>query len=231
MYKIFEQFDINSFQYINDSCNSIVPQSVYMSDKAHIHQTHDSIAIDFIKGLHEPVLRYQFNLSSLHAFGNGRHPTTYMCLALLAETLHIRIKKIIGDVRMLDVGTGTGILAIAAHCMGVGHIDAFDASVQAYECALQNSKGRNNINLSCCDIESFTSHSVYDCVTANLMTSLILKNTKRLSDLLSTEGYLIVSGILDEKRMQVITAFGQKGLTLKDEQTSQGWFAGVFQKV
>ncbi len=234
MYKLFNQQDLGSFNFLNeiyDHYDAIVPQSVYCSDKAHIHVTNNSIAIDFIEALHEPVVRYEFQLPFIHAFGNGKHPTTYMCLALLAETLHIRLKQSLETIHMLDVGTGTGILAIAAYVMGVRHIDAFDASLQAYECAMQNIKDKYTINLYCCDIASFSPTKQYDCITANLMTTCILQNTEKFSSLLAKNGYCIVSGIIDDRQYDVIKAFKNNGCVLKDEQTSQDWFAGLFQKV
>ena len=237
MFQIFDTdsdspFGANSyFDAIKEQYDAVVPQAVYGSNKARIHVSENTIAIDFVHALHEPVTRYEFCLPYIHAFGNGKHPTTYMCLALLAETLHIRVKQSIETIHMLDVGTGTGILAIAAHVMGVRHIDAFDASLQAYECALQNIKDRYTINLYCCDIASFSQHKQYDCITANLMTTCILQNITKFNSLLAKNGYCIVSGIIDERQHEVINAFKNNGCVLKDVQNSQGWFAGIFQKV
>lgn len=211
--------------------DTIVPQSVYGSDKAHIHINDITIAIDFVMSLHEPLTRYEFTLPHIYAFGNGKHPTTYMCLALLAETLHTRITKKLAKIRMLDVGTGTGILAIAAAVMGVKHIDACDVSPQAYECACKNIDRRFPINVLCCDIQSFESNSQYDCITANLMTNLIIASAHRFSLLLKPNGYCIVSGIIDERQHEVVETFKKYSCILKDGQTSQGWFAGLFQKL
>ncbi len=222
--------ELSYFDSIKEEFEAIVPQAVYGSHKAHIHVAGDSIAIDFVLALHEPVIRYEFSLPYINAFGNGRHPTTYMCLALLAETLHTGIKKDINEISLLDVGTGTGILAIAAAVMGVKHIDAFDASIQAFECARKNVQGKFPIQVTCADIQNFNPGRKYEIITANLMTALIIANTSILSSLLMPEGYCIVSGIIDERKNEVIEAFLHHGCILKDEQTSQGWFAGVFQK-
>lgn len=234
MFQIFDEesraFSVSYFDAIKEQYEAVVPQAVYGSDKAKIHVADDTIAIDFVMSLHEPVTRYEFSLPHIHAFGNGKHPTTYMCLALLAETLHTRITKKRDEITMLDAGTGTGILAIAAAVMGVKDIDACDASIQAYECACKNIDNRFPINVLCCDIQSFTSNKQYDVITANLMTALIIANVHRFSSLLKPKGYCIVSGIIDERQHEVIETFNQYNCILKDGQTSQGWFAGVFQK-
>ncbi|MEW6527519.1 MAG: 50S ribosomal protein L11 methyltransferase [Spirochaetota bacterium] len=221
---------LSYFEVIREEFEAIVPQAVYGSDKAKIHVSENTIAIDFVQALHEPVTRYEFSLPYIHAFGNGKHPTTYMCLALLAETLHTGIAKKLDEISMLDAGTGTGILAIAAAVMGVKHIDAFDASVQAYECARKNIGNRFPINVQCCDIQSFKPERMYDCITANLMTALIIASVPRFSSMLKSQGYCIVSGIIDERHHEVIETFKKYNCILNDGQTSQGWFAGVFQK-
>ncbi len=221
---------LSCFDAISEQCEAIVPQAVYGSDRAKIHVAGNTIAIDFVLSLHESVIRYEFSLPAITAFGNGKHPTTYMCLGLLAETLHTGIKNHIEEVHLLDVGTGTGILAIAAAVMGVKDIDAFDTSLQAYDCARKNVEGKYQIHLSCTNIQSFNPSRQYDIITANLMTSLIVANASKLSSLLKPKGYCIVSGIIDERKNEVIEAFRPHGCILKDEQTSQGWFAGVFLK-
>ncbi len=221
---------ISYFDAIKEQHDAVVPQAVYHSDKARIHLAKNTIAIDFVHALHEPVTRYEFSLPHIHAFGNGKHPTTYMCLALLAETLEIRLKQSIDTIHMLDAGTGTGILAIAAAVMGVRHIDAIDASIQAYECARENCGNRFPINIQCCDIQSFQPKQMYDCITANLMTALIIASVPRFSSMLEYKGYCIVSGIIDERHHEVIETFRKYNCILKDGQTDAGWFAGVFQK-
>lgn len=222
---------ISYFDAIKEQYDAVVPQAVYGSDTARIHISEKTIAIDFVQALHEPVTRYEFTLPHIHAFGNGKHPTTYMCLALLAETLHTRITKKPDEITMLDAGTGTGILAIAAAVMGVTHIDAFDASIQAYECARNNIGNKFPITVQCCDIQSFEPKCMYDCITANLMTALIIASAPKFSSMLENQGYCIVSGIIDERQYEVIETFRKYNCILKDGQTSQGWFAGVFQKL
>ncbi|MCX8125241.1 MAG: 50S ribosomal protein L11 methyltransferase [Spirochaetes bacterium] len=237
MYKLFDNYSGTVFtspayyDLIKEEFEAIVPQAVYGSDKAKIHIAGNTIAIDFVLALHEPVIRYEFSLPYISAFGNGKHPTTYMCLALLAETLHTGIKKNKDDISFLDIGTGTGILAIAAAVMGVKDIDAFDASLQAYECARKNVEGKYPVHLICCDIKNFNQEKQYDIITANLMTTLIVANAAKLSSLTKDSGYCIVSGIIDERKDEVIYAFRHHSFLLKEEQTSQGWFAGVFQKL
>jgi ribosomal protein L11 methyltransferase len=236
MFRLFDTSDYDKtfihsyFEEIYHDVATIVPQSVYQSDRARINVKGNEIAIDFIESLHESVVRYVFTIPEISAFGNGRHPTTFMCLGLLAETLHIRVKNNINTIAMLDAGTGTGILALCAASMGVKHIDAFDLSIQAYECAKKNIQGNDAINLYFCGVADWDMTKRYDCITANLMTDLILRSIPAFSLLLNEKGYCIVSGIIDERKFEVINTFVKYGCFIKDEQTSQGWFAGLFQK-
>jgi ribosomal protein L11 methyltransferase len=100
---------------------------------------------------------------------------------------------------MLDAGTGTGILAVAASLMGVGRIDAADIVPESVENARHNAKenGCENIDIRLSDIASIEGEDRYDFIAANLLPSVIFPNIARLRDLLSADGALMVSGIGD----------------------------------
>ncbi len=124
------------------------------------------------------------------AFGTGAHPTTKIAARLLS--------KVVKGKTMLDVGTGSGILAIAASMSGAGHIDAFDIDPLSLDNCLENIQNNNCSNIKAwigniSDIQD----KVYDIVCANIISSVLLV-IKDDVNRLSSE-YVIYSGILDSE--------------------------------
>ncbi len=124
------------------------------------------------------------------AFGTGTHPTTKIAARLLS--------KICSGKSMLDVGTGSGILAISASMNGAKYIDAFDIDPMSLDNCLENIK-----NNDCPNIEAWTGNisdikdKSYDIVCANIISSVLLAikdNVNRLSS-----EYVVYSGILDSE--------------------------------
>lgn len=124
------------------------------------------------------------------AFGTGAHPTTKIAARLLS--------KVCSGKNILDVGTGSGILAIAASMNKALHIDAFDIDPMSLDNCLENIKNNNcsNIDAWTGDIADIKDKS-YDIVCANIISSVLLAikdNVNRLSS-----EYVIYSGILDRE--------------------------------
>lgn len=124
------------------------------------------------------------------AFGTGAHPTTKIAARLLS--------KVCSGKNILDVGTGSGILAIAASMNKAKHIDAFDIDPMSLDNCLENIK-----NNDCLNIDAWTGdiadikNKTYDIVCANIISSVLLAvkdNVNRLSS-----EYVIYSGILDSE--------------------------------
>lgn len=124
------------------------------------------------------------------AFGTGAHPTTKIAARLLS--------KVCSGKSILDVGTGSGILAIAASMDGALHIDAFDIDPMSLDNCLENIKNNNcsNIDAWTGDIAEIKDKS-YDIVCANIISSVLLAIKDDVNRL--TTEYVIYSGILESE--------------------------------
>lgn len=124
------------------------------------------------------------------AFGTGAHPTTKIAARLLS--------KVCSGKSILDVGTGSGILAIAASMNGALHIDAFDIDPMSLDNCLENIKNNNcsNIDAWTGDIAEIKDKS-YDIVCANIISSVLLAIKDNINRL--TTEYVIYSGILESE--------------------------------
>ena len=160
-----------------------------------------------------------------HAFGDGRHATTRLCVAFLTAVLDRLDAEEIRAMSLLDVGTGTGILSIIAAKLGVGEIDAIDISPHAVNTAQKNFEANACRVVCCCqsDISSFQPGRDYDVVAANIISSVILENIDTLIGLTKPGGVLIVSGISEQTRDDVRRAFEMRGLRIIDCASLDGW--------
>jgi ribosomal protein L11 methyltransferase len=156
------------------------------------------------------------------AFGTGSHETTSLCIEIL-ETLDVAGK------RGLDVGAGSGILALAMCRLGADHVIAFDNDVDAFA-ALRDNRVRNGIDdtrmpIFIGGLEALRG-GAFDVVTMNIIPEVIiplLGDVKR-----HVRGSLILSGILVMKREDVVRACAAHGLELVEERTKGEWWAGRF---
>lgn len=158
------------------------------------------------------------------AFGTGSHETTSLCIELL-ETLDMRGR------RGLDIGAGSGILALAMHRLGAAKAIAFDNDTDAYG-ALRDNRIRNEVPASAMplfigSIEALRGGQ-FDVVTMNIIPEVILPLLKDVVPRLANDARLILSGILVVKRGEVVAAAGTHGLALVDERQRGEWWAGVF---
>lgn len=161
------------------------------------------------------------------AFGDGRHPTTVLCMTLIEEYLDglsLPEKK---NISMLDIGTGTGILAILASRMGTGNILALDIDPDsisnASELAVQN--GCTSIEFRLMDAAFLTPLSPYGLVTANLLPP-ILRTVIPLAAKLSSPGApVIVSGIGDTSSCEMEELMYSSGFKIVKHITSGWWHA------
>ncbi len=166
--------------------------------------------------------RFVLRLRSLGGFGTGHHPTTRMCLELL-EGCELTGK------RVLDVGTGSGILAIAAAKLGAGEIVAADVDDAALEAAGENAR-RNGVAKRIRFVKSDLVRQVkgsFDLVLSNLLTPLIKDLAWQLLShrALAPGGVWIGSGISAESWDEVRMLLVKLNYRLRDERSADGWVA------
>ncbi|MCU1230853.1 MAG: prmA, partial [Acidobacteria bacterium] len=156
------------------------------------------------------------------AFGTGSHETTALCIETL-EALDVRGK------RGLDVGSGSGILAIAMLRLGAARVIAFDNDPDAYG-ALRDNRIRNGISDDAMPLfiggtEALRGGS-FDVVTMNIIPEVIIPLLPQVVP--RVNGPLILSGILVVKRDEVVTACDAHQLKLVSERQRGEWWAGTF---
>jgi ribosomal protein L11 methyltransferase len=162
------------------------------------------------------------------SFGTGHHPTTAFCLRQLVARRRPRESQ-----SLLDIGTGSGILAIAAAKLGFAPVDAFDNDPEAVRIATANARQNRVSNRIRCFRQDLTRLSSqrpkqYSVVCANLISNLLLTERERILARLQPGGVLIVAGILDSEFAQVQRAYETAGLRLQASQTQKHWRSGAF---
>lgn len=157
------------------------------------------------------------------AFGTGSHETTSLCIEML-ESLELR------DRRGLDVGSGSGILAIAMLKLGASKVIAFDNDVDAYG-ALRDNTMRNDVDLEVFigSIEALRG-GAFDVLTMNIIPEVILPLLPDIVSRMAGGALLILSGILVVKRDVVTDGALAHGLELVREREKGEWWAGVFRR-
>jgi ribosomal protein L11 methyltransferase len=161
------------------------------------------------------------------AFGTGLHPSTQLCLAALEDRLH-------GGERVLDVGTGSGILAIAAARLGAAHVDALDIDPVAVEAARGNARlnGLEEcIALSTGSAGSPAITGSYDVLVVNILARVIVELVAAgLVAPLAPGGTLIAAGIIDHQAEDVVRALDAAGVTISEQRAVKDWVALIGHK-
>ena len=161
------------------------------------------------------------------SFGTGQHPTTSFCLEQLARCRTRDTQS------FLDAGTGSGILAIAAAKLGYERIDAFDFDPEAVRIAKANGKKNRvekKIHFSRRDLTKLPVRSPrkYDVLCANLISTLLLAEQRRLLNRLAARGTLILAGILATEFDAIKKSYEAAGLRLASTHQEGEWQSGAF---
>lgn len=159
------------------------------------------------------------------AFGTGTHETTSLCLEVLDE----RVK---GGERMLDIGTGSGILAIAALKLGAAEAEGVDIDPMCVRTAGENAE-RNGVQdrfkVLVGDLSDKAS-GVYNIITANIVASAILSLAPHVPALMADGAVFIASGIIDTRKDEVLEGLRAAGLDPFEVHEKRGWVCIVCRK-
>jgi ribosomal protein L11 methyltransferase len=166
------------------------------------------------------------------SFGTGHHPTTAFCLRQIARLRprHPSSRSI------LDLGCGSGILAIAAAKLGYRPVDAMDSDPVAVRIALGNARRNrveHRVQIRQQDLRRLTPRpkSRFDVVCANLSADLLLAHSRRIAQQLNPTGNLVLAGILTTEFPSIQRQFETLGLSLRTQQTGVEWHSALFQTV
>jgi ribosomal protein L11 methyltransferase len=171
-------------------------------------------------------------LHAATAFGTAEHPTTRACLRYLDGLVR-------PGVHVLDIGTGSGILAIAAALLGARRVVAVEADPMACDAAainvaLNGLSDRVEVRLldvtarSLARLTQQSAPARYGGVVANLEAGWVTPLLPALPGALSSAGWLVVSGILEPERDGIVAAGARAGLELRDEALEGAWWTGCF---
>ena len=162
------------------------------------------------------------------AFGSGTHETTRLCATLIEKYMQP------GD-RVLDVGTGSGILAICESKLGAKEINAYDIDPVAVRVAKENAE-KNDVHNVTCGLSDLlkdvdTDGGLYDFVSANIVSDIIMRMAPDLGRVTKLGATVVVSGVIDEYAEQVIDCMENNGFGIADIMSDNGWKGIVFKRV
>jgi len=165
-----------------------------------------------------------FTISPKMAFGTGHHSTTQLIIEMMLSTDMV-------DKKVLDFGTGTGILAIFAEHLGAKEIVAIDNSYEAIDCALENISINNckNIKASVLEIEQLT-NKTFDIIIANINRNILTQNARYLSEMLNHDNRLIISGFYENDIQYISSKFETVNLSFKTSISKNTWVACQYNK-
>jgi ribosomal protein L11 methyltransferase len=159
------------------------------------------------------------------SFGTGQHETTFLCL----EALEKNIQE--GDT-VLDLGCGSGILAVAALLLGAKHVTITDIFENAVDTSCENIENNgfdsNAYRAFCGDITKSKKlrdriGSGYRVITANIVADVIIAMSPYFKNFLDKNGVLLVSGIISERLKEVISSLQEHSIIIKSVTEKNGW--------
>jgi ribosomal protein L11 methyltransferase len=189
-----------------------------------VHGRHDREKI--------PPNKLGIEIEAALAFGTGHHGTTRGCLLLLDRVLRAQAPR-----RVLDVGTGTGVLAIAAAKALRRHVLASDIDPLSVRVARENAwlNGAGNWVETICatglSAPEFAKHGPFDLVLANILANPLRQMATPMADHLASAALVILSGLLPHQASSVTAAYRARGLVLERQLQIEGWSSLLMRKM
>jgi len=174
---------------------------------------------------HDPIdVPYELVITPKMSFGTGHHQTTYMMLNYLLEYPPI-------EHTLLDMGCGTGVLAILAEKLGAKELDAIDVESCCYENTVENIKMNNCQRIVAAEGDSkIIPNKIYDSILANINMNVLLLDISVFSKLLKDNGRLFLSGFYTQDIPAIEAKANQNGLHLVEFKEKDNWVSAHFSK-
>lgn len=169
----------------------------------------------------KPKPRVLLRIAGAMAFGTGEHATTAACLRFLCN----EAARLETGWTALDIGTGSGIIAIVAEKLGAARVEAFDYDTRAIPAAQANLR-RNRcrrVTLSKRDLTKWKSSRRYDVVLANVFSEILRAAAPKIVAALRPGGCLILSGILRAQERETLAPFLSRGIVLEKATRRGKW--------
>ena len=165
-----------------------------------------------------PLLQFDIVIEPKMSFGTGHHETTHMMVQHLLA-LDLDTKKV------LDMGCGTGILAIFAEMKGAKPIDAIDIDSWCYENSLENIQRNNCNHITVYEGDASVLKEKYDVIIANINRNILLSDMKTYTGCLNENGVLLLSGFYKEDIVIIEDEVNKHGLTFETMIQRNNWVA------
>ena len=165
-----------------------------------------------------PLLQFDIVIEPKMSFGTGHHETTHMMVQHLLA-LDLDTKKV------LDMGCGTGILAIFAEMKGAKPIDAIDIDSWCYENSLENIQRNNCNHITVYEGDASLLKEKYDVIIANINRNILLSDMKTYTGCLNENGVLLLSGFYKEDIVIIEDEVTKYGLTFETMIQRNNWVA------
>jgi ribosomal protein L11 methyltransferase len=165
-----------------------------------------------------------------NAFGTGQHQTTKLCLTSIYDLMKKRSQSKL-ETHALDVGTGSGILAILLKKLGASSVLATETDEDALITARKNAQ-KNEVELETLVVseEYVYDERCFDLVVANILAPVLIAMAENLANALKPAGEIILSGVLLVQAESVKNAFLEQGLTFVKQTQMDDWCAIIFSK-
>ena len=160
------------------------------------------------------------------AFGTGHHATTATCLRMVADFAAAQRGR---RWEALDLGTGTGILALAARRLGAARCDAWDFDPVCVRAARGNARlnGLRGVPAARVDVTAWTPARQWDLVTANLFSTVLISSSAAIAAAVRPGGRLVLSGMLAPQAEETLEAFRRHGLRFHRTVTRGKWVTAL----
>ena len=157
------------------------------------------------------------------SFGTGHHETTFMMVETM-KTIDVNNKKV------LDMGTGTGILAILAKKMGAEYVEAIDIERDAIHNCIENASNNNVDLVTKLGGKEHIEKKYFDVILANINRNILLDQMELYSAKLKKGGNLLLSGFLSGDEEKIITSANNNDLHLTHKKNKENWLCLAFTK-